>query len=119
MRAVAGASIICLTKDLRRRIPAGRLPITAGRIHFMRKVNSAGFVELLNEPWLAGRRWIGEYVRVTVDTAEQRLTIWHQADAQADWRLIKTRCFRLKESVHDVLPAFRRNALRCRDHWPG
>lgn len=115
----AGASCACLTEGLRRLVPVGRLPITAGRIHFMRKVNGAGFVELLNEPWLAGRKWVGEYVRVTIDTAEQRLTIWHQAEAEAAWHLLKTRCFRLKEPVHELLPAFRRNRLRCRDHWPG
>jgi len=59
---------------------------------------------------------MGEYVRATINTAKQTLTIWHQADADADWRLLKTRQFRLKESACEVLPAFRRNRTRCRDY---
>lgn len=114
-----GIPITRLTADLRRLIPPERLPITAGRIHFMRKVNHTGQIEFLNEPWLVGSKWIGEYVRATVDTAQQTLTIWHQAEADADWRLLKTRPFQLKETAHAVLPQFRRNSARCRDYWPG
>jgi transposase-like protein len=114
-----GIQVTRLTADLRRLIPVERLPITAGRIHFMRKVDHTGQVKFLNETWLVGPKWIGEYVRATVDTAQQTLTLWHQADADADWRLIKTRQFRLKETVHAVLPSFRRNRTRCRDYWPG
>jgi hypothetical protein len=114
-----GIQIRRLTTDLRHLIPIEQLPITAGRIHFMRKVDTTGHVEFLNETWLVGSKWIGEYVRATVDTAQQTLTVWHQADAEADWRLIKTRQFRLKETVHAVLPQFKRNRTRCRDYWPG
>lgn len=99
-------------------IPTGRLPITAGRLHVMRKVKGDGQVELLNESWPVGRKWIGEYVRVTLNTTAQQLTIGHKADGQADWRLLKTRLFRLKESVQDVLPAFRRKRTRCLDYLP-
>ena len=115
----SGVPIVRLTPDLQRLIPAGRLPITAGRLHIMRKVDPLGEVTLLNDTWPVGRKWIGEYVRATINTAQQTLTLWHQADAEADWQLIKTRQFRLKESVHDVLPAFRRKRARCRDCWPG
>jgi hypothetical protein len=114
-----GIQIRRLTADLQHLIPIGQLPITVGRIHFMRKVDTTGHVEFLNETWLVGSKWIGEYVRATVDTAQQTLTVWHPADAEADWRLIKTRQFRLQETVHAVLPQFRRNRTRCRDYWPG
>jgi len=114
-----GTPIVRLTAALRRLIPAGRLPITAGRIHFMRRVDSAGQIAVLNEVWLVGQAWIGEYVRATINTAEQTLTLWHQAEGSATWRRIKTRQFRLKEPVHDLLPAFRRNRIRCREYWPG
>jgi hypothetical protein len=113
-----GQPIRKLTPDLRRLIPTGRLPITAGRIHIMRKVNSAGEIELLNDHWRVGSKWIGEYVRATINTAQQRLSIWHQADEHADWRLLHTRVFRPKEPVHELLTAFRRHQARCRDQWP-
>jgi len=108
-----------LTADVRGLIPVGRLPITAGRIHLMRKVDGVGQITLLNETWPVGDKWQGDYVRATINIAQQTLTIWHQEDADADWHLIKTRQFRLKESVHDLLPAFRRNRARCRELWPG
>lgn len=108
-----------LTADRRTLIPNGRLPLTAGRVHFMRKVSGDGLIHLLNEPWLVGRRWAGEYVRATLDLTQQRLTIWQQADADSPWRMLKRRQFRLKEPVHDPLPAFRRKCTRCRDYYPG
>jgi hypothetical protein len=114
-----GVPVTRLTRSLARLIPEGRLPITKGRLHFMRKVEPTGQIELLNETWDVGKKWMGEYVRVTINTAKQTLTIWHQADADADWHLLRTRQFRLKESVSDVLPAFRRNRTRCRDYFPG
>jgi len=114
-----GIRIMRLTADLRHLIPIERLPIMAGRIHFMRKVDTTGHIAFLNETWLVGSKWVGEYVRATVDTAQHTLTLWHQADADADWRLIKTRQFRLKETIHAVLPQFKRNSARCRDQWPG
>ncbi|MBI4787493.1 MAG: hypothetical protein HY782_10655, partial [Chloroflexi bacterium] len=113
-----GVPIVRLTLPLARQIPEGRLPITAGRLYFMRKVKPAGHIELLNETWDVVRKWMGEYVRATIHTAKQTLTIWHQRDADADWRLLKTRQFRLNESVCAVLPVFRRNRTRCRDYFP-
>lgn len=114
-----GGAVVRLTADLRRLIPEGRLPITAGRLHVMRRVNDAGQINLLNETWPVGAKWIGEYVRAAINTAEQTITFWHQSETEADWQLLKTRRFRIAEPVHDLLPAFRRNRTRCRDYWPG
>lgn len=114
-----GIPVQRLTVDQRRLIPLEHLPISAGRIHFLRKVDHTGQIAFLNETWPIGLKWIGDYVRATLDTAQQTLTLWYQADAAAEWRLIKTRQFRLKESVHTVLPQFKRNSPRCRDYWPG
>jgi hypothetical protein len=114
-----GAAVMRLTADLRRLIPGGRLPITAGRIHFRRKVQTSGDIELLNETWFIGQPWIGEYIHATINTAERVLTFWHKRDAENEWRLIKTRQYRLKEPAQLLLPAFRRNCARCRDYLPG
>jgi hypothetical protein len=78
-----GIPVTRLTADMRRLIPREQLPITAGRIHFMRKVDHTGQIAFLNETWPVGPQWVGEYVRATVDTAQQTLTVWHQADAYA------------------------------------
>lgn len=108
-----------LSQRLLHIIPHDHLPITAGRIHFMRKVDLLGQVDLLDEVWSVGTRWVGAYIRATINTAEQSLSFWHKPDAQTDWHCIKTRRFTLKECVHNLLPEFRRNSERCREQWPG
>lgn len=114
-----GACVVRLTPALRRLIPNGRLPLVAGRLHFMRRVDTAGHIELLNETWSVGPKWSGEYVRATINTATQRLTIWSKPDAESDWHLLKTYAYRLKEKVQSVIPAFRRKHARCREYLPG
>lgn len=114
-----GAQIVRLIPELQRMIPLDRLPVTAGRIHFMRRVDATGHIELLNEAWNVGPKWIGEYVRATINTATQCLSIWSKADEQADWRLLKERRFQFNEPVQALCPVFHRNAARCREYMPG
>lgn len=114
-----GVPIVRLDTARRQLIPAGRLPITAGKIHFMRKVKTTGDIEVLNETWSVGEKWIGQYVCTTIDTADQVLTIWHKPSAESKWRLLKTRSYHLQESVEPLLPAFRRKCARCPDYVPG
>jgi putative transposase len=108
-----------LTAALRTVLSEGRLPITVGHIHVIRKVDCQGTVSLLNEAWSVGKKWMGEYVWSVIDTLDQTLTFWHQADAQSEWHHIKSRCFGLKESVQPLLPLFYRNRARCRERLPG
>jgi putative transposase len=115
----AEALVQYLTADRQQLIPLEHLPITAGRIHFMRKVDQTGHIDFLNETWPVGEKWIGEYVRATIDTYRQTLTVSHQANIETEWRLIKTRQFRFDETVHGLLPQFKQNSTRCRDYWPG
>jgi hypothetical protein len=117
MQMRRGFQAVRLTAGLRRLIPQ-RLPISRGRVHFIRKVDVMGKVHMLNETWLIGRPWIGEYVWAVVDTAQQTLSFWHKPQPQAVWKHINTRPDRLTELVHPLLPEFRRNRLRCREEWP-
>lgn len=110
--------IVRLTAYRQQLIPSGRLPITAGRIHIMRKIDPSGHVSLLNERWYVDSDRVGEYVRATLNTATETLSFWFKQDDETDWRLIRKRIFRFQEPVHDLLPEFRRNRARCRDCWP-
>jgi hypothetical protein len=114
-----GARLRRLNTPLRRLIPVGCLPLTEGRIHFLRKVDPSGAIEVLNEVWRLGSKWSGEYVRATINIQEQSIGFWHQANAEAAWQVIKTRRFPVKETVHTLLPEFRRKCTRCRDCLPG
>jgi putative transposase len=90
-----------------RAVPA-ELPITAGRIHFIRQVDEEGFVSLLNEEWKVDRRLAGQYVWATVMTHEQRLRIYHRRSGEVPVRLVKTFHYRIPESVAPLLPEFQR-----------
>jgi putative transposase len=75
------------------------LPITAGRIHFIRQVQPDGTIILLNEPWKVSKRLAGKYVWTTLITHCRCLQIWYQRTAQHDWRLLKDCVYDIPETV--------------------
>jgi hypothetical protein len=107
-----------LTQPLATRLPSERLPITAGRIHGLRKVEPQETLPLFNASWLGGKRWLGEYLRAPINTGQQRVSFWHQPEAPAAWRCLKPRQFRLQETVPEVVPEFRHHSTRCPEYFP-
>jgi hypothetical protein len=75
------------------------LPLTAGRIHFIRKVKPDGTISVLNESWKVSKRLAGKYVWATVITHCRRLEIWYQRSAQHEWSLRKTFTYDIPETV--------------------
>ncbi len=84
------------------------LPLTAGRVHFLRLVTAQGQITVLNETWSVGRRLAGEYVWASINTARRRLLIYHRRSAQARVRLVRTFRYVLHEQVVPLAPQFRR-----------
>jgi len=84
-----------------------QLPITAGRVHFIRRVAPDGTIALLNETWRVGKRWASKYVWATVTTHSRRLDIWYQRSGQHQWRLLKSVDYDLFETIAHRQPAFR------------
>jgi len=82
------------------------LPITAGRIHFVRQVKSDGTIAVLNETWKVSKRLIGKYVWATLITHCRRLEIWYQPSAQHNWRLLKNCAYDIPETVARLKPEF-------------
>jgi len=82
------------------------LSITAGRLHFVRKVKPDGTISVLNEPWKVSKRLAGHYVWATIITHCRRLEIWYQRSAQHDWRLRKTYVYTVPETVARLRPEF-------------
>lgn len=91
-----------------------KLPITQGKIHFIRLVDSQGKVVLLNEMWDVGKDLAGEYVWATVSTTRRRLTIFHQPDAKTQSRKVQQYDYPLSEPVSRLDPVYRRNSLMDR-----
>jgi len=82
------------------------LPITAGRIHFIRKVKPDGTISVLNETWKVSKRLAGKYVWATIITHCRRLEIWYQRSAQHDWRLLKAYTYDIPDTVTRRKPEF-------------
>ena len=85
------------------------LPITAGRVHFIRQVAPDGTISLLNETWTAGKRLAGKYVWATITTHRRRLEIWYQRSAQHDWQLRKAFAYDILQTVARLKPEFARS----------
>jgi putative transposase len=104
------------TEPQRRLTPAQRtqlpeaLPVTAGRIHFIRQVAPDGPLTLLNETWPVSRRLAGKYVWATVTTHRRQLELWYQRSAQSPWQLRKTVVYDIPETVAHLKPEFAREA---------
>ncbi len=88
------------------------LPITAGRVHFIRRVDGHGEILILNERWRVGRRWAGQYVWATVWTGRQRLAVYWRRSAHHPVQLIKSWSYRLPKPIRPLPPEFRRRMRR-------
>jgi hypothetical protein len=96
-----------LTARARRALP-DRLPITAGRLHFMRCVDAQGAIRVLHETWHVDKRLVGEYVWATIHTHLQQLCIYYRRSPHQATRLLKVFPYALAEPVRALLPEFRR-----------
>jgi hypothetical protein len=96
-----------LTSTQAKHVPL-QLGITAGHIHFIRQVQPDGTISLLNEVWRIGKRRAGKYVWATITTQCQRLEIWSQTSAQADWRLLKSWQYAIAEPIVRRPPEFKK-----------
>jgi hypothetical protein len=86
-----------------------RLPITAGKVHFIRFVSSTGAFSILNERWqLDAERWSGKTIRATVDTQEQRLLAYHQPRGHPSCTLVAQFEYPLGEETMPLADQFRR-----------
>ena len=82
------------------------LPLTAGRVHFLRRVQPDGAICILNEVWPVSKALAGHYVWATLTTHRRGLAIWFRRDAKQDWRLLKHVDYDLDEPVRKRPPLF-------------
>ena len=97
-------------KLLRRQIaqiPA-ELPLTAGRLHFLRQVDAQGNITILKEPWRAAKTLIGHYIWATLDTRKAALFLYHRRSERARPRLLRHYVYAIEEKGHKLKPEFHR-----------
>jgi len=95
----------CLTMRQIAQLP-DPLPITAGHLHFIRRVAPEGTITLLNETWTVGKRLAGKYVWATITNHRRQLDLWYQRSAQRKWRLLKSVHYAIPETVARLKPEF-------------
>lgn len=80
------------------------LPITRGRIHFIRLIDEKGYITILNEPIYVGLSLTFEYVWTVINTGNQTLKIFHQPSDKLPKVLVKTLNYSLREPVKNRIP---------------
>ncbi len=93
------------------RLPA-ELPLTEGRMHFVRRVDQGGRIEILKESWRVSKTLKGEYVWATIDVKRQTLSLYHRRSLTATAKLVKQYPYQIAERVEKLSPQFRRRARR-------
>jgi transposase InsO family protein len=66
-------------------VPSGRLPLSAGRVTFIRRVSPAGTVSILSQSFRVGKRHKGLYLRLVVDTGRGCLTAYLNGRVLRRW----------------------------------
>jgi transposase InsO family protein len=65
--------------------PTGRLPLTAGRVTFIRRVSVAGTVTVLSQTFRVGKKHRGLYLRLVVNTGRGTLTAYLNGRVLKRW----------------------------------
>jgi hypothetical protein len=66
-------------------VPTGRLPLSAGRVTFLRRVSVAGTVTLLSQSFRLGKKHKGLYLRLVIDTGQGKLTAYLNGRVVKRW----------------------------------
>lgn len=118
--SLAGLSVKAANRATRRRrlknkeLPGltEKLPLTSGRLHFIRRVSEQGEIEILKERWKVSKRLANRYVWATVSTGKQSLEIYYRASERASVRLIKQYAYEIAERIWPLQANFRRKRRR-------
>jgi hypothetical protein len=102
-------------KKLGRRQRAQRpaeVPLTAGRVPFIRQVDAQGALPMLQEPWQVSNSLVGHYVWATLETSKDALAISHRRSERAQPRVIKQYGYDTAEKGHKLQPEFHRRVRK-------
>lgn len=96
-----------------------RLPLTAGRVHFMRLVDDGKQIALLNVTWDVPKAEPNQGVWATLELNERgaKLMVFDKAPDAPYRTCLATHPFPLKEPVLPLQPQFRRRPAMSRPTW--
>jgi hypothetical protein len=81
------------------KINQDKLPLTDGKIHFIRQVDNNGTINVLNEVFNVGEEFISEYIWATINTGKQRMEVYYRAQDQDVAALIKEFDYEIYEEI--------------------
>jgi hypothetical protein len=91
-----------LNKSLK--IPLGKLPLTKGKIHFIRMLDNDRKISVINEAFNVGKEFISEYVWATICLKKQTWEVFYRAKDQDTAVLIEKFEYKLSEEVNVLRP---------------
>ena len=80
------------------KIDANSLPITEGKVHFIRQVKGDGTISVLNEDFDVVESLAYEYVWATIDTKQEQLRVYYQERNAEEAILIKIFGYKIDEN---------------------
>ena len=86
-----------IPKDFK--IDINNLPLTEGKVHFIRKVREDGKINVLNEDFNIDKSLAHEYVWATINTKEKQLIIYHREQKVDKARLVKIHKYEINDKV--------------------
>lgn len=87
---------------------SAELPLTVGRIHYVRKVDEAGCIDILKEKFRISKSLCGEYVIATIDFADESLTIHYRRNEKSKAKLLKKFDYPIEEPIVKLKSKYRR-----------
>ncbi len=100
--------------------PSGKLPLTEGQVHFMRRVSEANTISVLNVAWSVPQVEVGCGVWATLALRrpdQAWLRVYDGAPDALGRRCLVRHRFPLKEPVHPVRSVFQRTPPSSLDRW--
>jgi putative transposase len=80
-------------------IDVNNLPLTEGKVHFIREVKKDGTINVLNEDFDAGKSLAYEYVWATINTKYEEMRIHHREEKAEKARIVKIHEYKINEKV--------------------
>jgi len=75
------------------------LPITEGKVHFIRQVKGDGTISVLNEDFDVSESLAYEYVWATIDTKQEQLKVYYREKNTEEAGLIKIHEYKISEYI--------------------
>ncbi len=88
------------------------LPLTAGRLHFVRRVSPSGEIQILKEQWKVSRTLAREYVLATLELEREELTIYHRRSTRSEAHQVCCYEYQIAETIKQLSKQYQRSSPR-------